>query len=102
MRRRQTGPSPEDMPPPELRRFDPATWAGAVPVVDRGTGDPSFEAWREARHRWRDRHGWPVDGLEFVREHRAERLRLVFGEDSDPYRRAVADLNAPWGPFRRW
>lgn len=79
MRRRRTGMPPEDTPPPHLRHFDPAAWAGAVPVGDHGTGDLAFAAWREARHLWRDRHGWPVDGVDFILEQRAERLRVTFG-----------------------
>lgn len=91
MRRR--GPRVEQ-PPEQLLRFDPGYWSDVAPAwdprVDEGVRfNPSqspeqrafmraLYVWKDARSAWRDAHGWPSDGIDFLRQERAARLSHMY------------------------
>jgi len=83
-----------EQPPAELFRFDPGYWSDLAPAwdprVDEGwRRNPhqndeqrhfmrTLYVWKDARARWRDAHGWPSDGIDFLRQERAARMSHLF------------------------
>jgi len=94
---RRRRPDPKDLPPPELRQFTLEYWQDAAPGWDARVdeawhynphqSDEQRHAarvllvWKDARSAWREAHGWPTDGLDYLLEERDARLRATFGRN---------------------
>lgn len=81
-----------EQPPEQLLRFDPSYWSDLAPSEDPRVDEwprrnlhqsdeqrhfmRTLYVWKDARSAWRDAHGWPSDGIDFLRQERAARMHL--------------------------